>query len=427
MNIITPIEQFRQLKEILHRQPAQVIIVGMDVAKFNSITCIADGQKTIINKKINISNTALGLQRLKEQIMIIKNADQKKHVVIGLEPTGNYHKPIANYFLKQHFQVVGISTVTAHENRKTLDGRWKKNDPKDAYNIVDLISQNKCFFYQQDDYYESLRCLVLLRNRLSKELSSIKIRLRNNHLAKYFPEMDALYKDILHPEALSVFQNFPTANDIASTSFDKFKESLNYKHSSIKAINRIKHLWGLANDSIGCQRSLSCDLNLQLLLEDAQRVQSRIKRIDHEIKNQCSSLEDYSLLQTIPGYGPWVAACFIAYFGNIDNYVHHRQLTKYAGIDLEYSQSGKFHSRAMISKKGNTILRYAICTAALRSMRNPFIRSYCQEKLLSKGETAVTKAKLRIKLADKFLRAAFVILKERKPFDIQLFVNPVIN
>lgn len=427
MNTITPIEQFRQLKEILRRQPTQVIIVGLDVGKLNSTTCIADGQKTIINKKIKISNTAQGLQRLKEQIMMIKNTDQKKHIVIGMEPTGNYHKPIANYFLKQHFQVVGISTVTAHENRRTLDGRWKKNDPKDAYNIVDLISQNKCFFYRQDDYYESLRCLLSLRDRLSKELSSIKIRLRNNHLAKYFPEMDALYKDILHPEALSVFRNFPTADDIASTSFDKFRESLNYRRSSTEAINRVKHLWDLANDSIGCQKSLSSDLNLQLLLEDAQRVQSRVKRIDHEIEQQCSSLEDYSLLQTIPGYGPWVAACFIAYFGDISNYIHHRQLAKYAGIDLEYSQSGKFHGRAMMSKKGNTILRYAICTAALRAMRNPFIRSYCQKKLLSKGETSVTKAKLRIKLADKFLRAAFVILKERKPFDVQLFVNPVIN
>ena len=59
MNIITPIEQFRQLKEILHRQPAQVIIVGIDVAKFNSITCIADGQKTIINKKMNIPTVNL--------------------------------------------------------------------------------------------------------------------------------------------------------------------------------------------------------------------------------------------------------------------------------------------------------------------------------------------------------------------------------
>ncbi len=185
--------------------------------------------------------------------------------------------------------------------------------------------------------------------------------------------MDALYKDILHPEAFSVFLNFPTADDIASTSFDKFQESLNYQHSSIGATNRIKHLWNLANDSIGCQRSLSGDLNLQLLLEDAQRVQSRIKRIDHEIKNQCSSLEDYSLLQTIPGYGPWVAACFIAYFGSINNYVHHRQLTKYAGIDLEYSQSGKFHSRAIISKK---VILFYVTRSAQRLLDQCAIHSF---------------------------------------------------
>ncbi len=424
---LSHIEQFRQLKQMIQQHPSKVIIIGMDVSKYYSVACIADGQKTIINKKMKISNTRLGLQQLKEQMMLIQEADQKKHIVIGLEPTGNYHKPIANFFLKQHFQVVGISTVTAHENRKTLDGRWKKNDPKDAYNIVDLVSQNKCFFYQQDAYYESLRGLISLRHRLSKELSSIKIRLRNNHLAKYFPEMDALYKDMLHHEVLSIFKNFPTANDIAAASFDTFQGSLSYRHSSIKATNRIKHLWDLASHSIGCPRSCSCDLNLQWLLEDAKRIQSQIKRIDGEIKHQCSSLKDYSLLQTIPGFGPWTAACFIAYLGSIDNYDHPRQLTKSVGIDLEYSQSGRFHGQASISKKGNALLRYAICTAALRSMRNPWIYSYCQKKLLPKGETSVTKAKLRIKLADKFLRAAFVILKEQKPFDVQRFVNPVMN
>jgi len=427
MNKITPIDQFRQLKEMLCQQPAQVIILGLDIGKNNSVACIADGKKTIMIKKMKISNTKSGLERLKEQVMMIKNTNSKKHVVIGLEPTGNYHKPIANYFLNQHFQVVGISTVIAHENRKTLDGRWKKNDPKDAYNIVDLISQNKFFFYQQDTYYESLRCLIALRDRLSKQLSSIKIRLRNNHLAKYFPEMDAVYQDILHYEAISIFQNFPTAHDIASIPFDKFQESLSYRHSSIKAINRIKHLWDLAHDSIGCQKSCSCELNLQVLLEDAKCLQLQIKRINLEIKHQCSQREDYNLLQTIPGFGPWVASCFIAYLGNINNYDHPKQLTKYVGIDLEYSQSGKFHSRAAISKKGNALLRYAICTAAVTSMRNPFIHSYCQKNLLLKGATPVTKAKLRIKLADKFLRAAFVILKKQKPFNINLFVNPVMN
>lgn len=427
MNKITPMDQFRQIKKMLYHEPSQVIILGLDIGKNNSVACIADGRKIIIIKKMKISNTKSGLERLKEQIMVIKNTTNKKYIVVGLEPTGNYHKPIANYFLKQHFQVVGISTVIAHENRKTLDGRWKKNDPKDAYNIVDLIAQNKFFFYQQDIYYESLRCLISLRDRLSKKLSSIKIRLRNNHLAKYFPEMDALYKDILHYEAISIFQNFPTAHDIALTSFDEFQETLNYKHSSIKSINRIKHLWDLSHDSIGCQKSYSCDLNLQLLLEDAKYLQLQIKRIDLELKKQCSEKKDYNLLQTIPGFGPWVAACFIAYFGNIHNYDHPKQLIKYIGIDLEYSQSGKFHSRAIISKKGNALLRYAICTAAVRSMINPSIHSYCQKKLLSKGESSVTKAKLRIKLADKFLRAAFVILKKQKPFNINLFVNPVMN
>ena len=118
---------------------------------------------------------------------------------------------------------------------------------------------------------------------------------------------------------------------------------------------------------------------------------------------------------------------FIAHVGDIKNYSKANQLTKLAGIDLEYEQSGKYQGKAIISKKGSSLFRYSVCSAAEYAMRNKIIKEYIQNKLKNKGDIKKAKAKMKIKIADKLLRAAFFVLKSRRPFDVRKFVNPVCN
>ena len=65
-------------------------------------------------------------------------------VVFGIEPTGNYHKPLAEHLTKCGHMVVLVGVVAVRNNRQLLDGRWDKNDGKDAANVADLIAQRKC-------------------------------------------------------------------------------------------------------------------------------------------------------------------------------------------------------------------------------------------------------------------------------------------
>ena len=68
-----------------------------------------------------------------------------------MEPTGNYHKPLANWLLEQGQLLVLVSNHAIAENRQTLDGRWDKNDTKDSANVADLVSQGKCQFFEEPD------------------------------------------------------------------------------------------------------------------------------------------------------------------------------------------------------------------------------------------------------------------------------------
>ena len=112
--------------------------------------------------------------------------------------------------------------------------------------------------------------------------------------------------------------------------------------------------------------------------------------------------------------------------GNINDFHHHRQATKFAGLDVETMTSGKFSGKEKISKKGNSLLRYAVCQASnVAISKNATIREMFERKLKERGNSREAKAKLRIKFAEKFLRAAFYMLKNNVPFDINLFNVPV--
>jgi hypothetical protein len=76
-----------------------------------------------------------------------------------MEPTGNYHKPLANWLIQNGSDVVLAGGKAVKVNRQLIDGRWDKNDTKDSANVADLISQGKCQFYENPEKH-----ILQLRN-----------------------------------------------------------------------------------------------------------------------------------------------------------------------------------------------------------------------------------------------------------------------
>ena len=110
---------------------------------------------------------------------------------------------MAEYLIRLNDQVVYVSNVAVAKNRALLDGRWDKNDKKDAANVADLVGQGRCLYYDvpEEDMLQ-LRSLVAFRIRLKKEEHALRMRLRNNIFAQYFPELDQLYIKAGQPDDL---------------------------------------------------------------------------------------------------------------------------------------------------------------------------------------------------------------------------------
>jgi len=143
-------------------------------------------------------------------------------VVFGLEPTSVYHKPLAEHLIEQGHLVVYATNEAIKKNRSLIDGRWDKNDTKDSANVADLVAQGKSHYYDLPELrLRDLRSLLLLRKRLKKQVHSCRVRIRNNLVAQYFPELDRFWNNA-ESENLAIVHWFLDPDSIQKLSCEQF-------------------------------------------------------------------------------------------------------------------------------------------------------------------------------------------------------------
>jgi transposase len=188
------LEEFRQFRKEV-RGSGEYLLVGIDVAKEKHYAFFGTASGKTLLRRLVFENSLEGFGKLLVQAEAFKVREGLTKVVFGMEPTGNYHKPLGEHLIRCGQGVVLVSGVAGHENRKTLDGRWDTNDTRDAANVADLMSQGKCLFYEFPvGGVQELRDLLSLKRRLKREEHGYRVRIRNHLVAKYFPELDRYYE-----------------------------------------------------------------------------------------------------------------------------------------------------------------------------------------------------------------------------------------
>ena len=189
------IDRFRQFKKEI-RGSKEHLIVGLDIAKRKHHGFFGDANGRTLLKGLIVENTAEGFRHLLTQVRFYMDREGLRQLVFGLEPTSVYHKPLAEHLIEQGHLVVYATNEAIKKNRSLIDGRWDKNDTKDSANVADLVAQGKCQYYDLPELrLRDLRSLLLFRKRLKKHLHSCRVRIRNNLVAQYFPELDRFWNN----------------------------------------------------------------------------------------------------------------------------------------------------------------------------------------------------------------------------------------
>ncbi|HON37326.1 MAG TPA: IS110 family transposase [Deltaproteobacteria bacterium] len=412
------------------RVSGEHLIVGIDIAKDKHHAFFGTATGKVLLKRLVFHNTKDGIRKLLGQVEALKVCHNLPEVVFGFEPTGNYHKPLGDHLVRCGHMVVLVSGAAVKKNREIMDGRWDKNDTRDAANIADLISQGKCLFYEYPPQeIRNLRDLLSLRRRFKKEEHRLRLRIRNNLVTKHFPEFDRFFSEN-ESESLSIVKWCLDPRKIHAMDFDQFFIMVTSKRRSLAQERRLRAIHWTANDSIGCPVGAADDFESGILVDQVKGVQAVIKEIESHIEEICLGFAEYGYLLSIPGFGPYVSSVVLASIGNPWRFHNAGQIIRLAGYDLSANRSGKTSDKAIpeISKKGNADLRYALYQAALiGSTRNKDVMDYFTRKLKDRSREKGIGAKMRVKLSVKLLVIAWTLMKKKEPFNPEYLKGPCLE
>ena len=385
----TRIKRFRELKATL-RTRRDRLLVGIDIAKAQHVAQIRLAHTRVLEAKLTIPNTQAGFMAFWARLVGHPAASGAPEIVCAVEPTGTYHQALATFLEAQGATVLFVSNHVAQLNRRTLDGTWGKSDPKDAHNLCDLLEQGKVLFYSlPDEPLAALQRLVRLLRRARVERSACRVRFKTTLLPQFGPAGDGLAPAVVAglPAPLRALLPKAAAGALAPPA--------------------------RAGAALRPALAYECtDLAAQLTA-----VQARIAGIEAELVRRADRLPAYTLLRTIPGIGPTIAAILVAEIGDIAWYTRFSQLRKLAGLDIVSVQTGQWTGSGRISKAGRALLRWALYQAAIGATRSPVWRAR-REALIAKrqgGRYAFFQA--NVELGAKLLRLVWGVWRSGRPYD----------
>jgi transposase len=413
------IDEFRQFKQRI-RGSTEELVVGLDIGKRKHHAFFGNANGKTVLKGLIVENSAEGFRHLLSQVGFYMQREGFRRVVFGLEPTSVYHKPLAEHLIEQGHLVVYGTNEAIKKNRSLLDGRWDKNDTKDSANVADLVAQGKCQYYDlPDQRLRELRSLLLFRKRLKKQLHSSRVRIRNNLVAQYFPELDRFWNNA-EAENLAIVRWFLDPGSIRQLACEQFISKVTRHNGGLRQQRRLREIWEVAANSIGCRPGPGMQLEAELIVDAIHGIQNQLGRVEQAIQELASGFPEYAYLKSIPGFGPYVSAVTLAAIGNPYRFENRSQLLRLAGFDLSASRSGEKSKTAVpvISKKGKADLRYALYQAALiASSLTVHFRDYYNRLLEGRQREQGIRTKMRVKIAAKMLVIAWTLMKGKESFD----------
>ena len=87
----------------------QYLVVGIDVAKENHHAFMGTATGKSLLRRLIFKNDIDGFSRLLTTADAIKSQNGLSKIVYGLEPTGNYHKPLARHLIRCGHNVVLVA------------------------------------------------------------------------------------------------------------------------------------------------------------------------------------------------------------------------------------------------------------------------------------------------------------------------------
>jgi len=390
---------------------APTVWVAIDVAKLTHQVLIElpNGRR----RTMRVANTKSEIDGLVEVLRALGHRCE-----IAVEPTGDYHRPLAYVLGQAGFHLCLVSSIAVARTREALYNSWDKNDPKDAQVILHLLKNGTTQRYL-DPLLTGHLDLQEMANTY-RQVSLRKVRLQHSllthHLPWYFPEAER-YLHSSRAEwftALLLFTPCPAAvRQYSKAAFVK-AASAQIAGRKVDRARWLADFYDTACHSIGLPVAPESETvrMLRVVLEEYRALCALRKQLEAEVATRLATQPDFVRLQTLPGIGPILALIILAEARDLRRFGCARQFLKYCGFDLCTEQSGQFRGTTHLSKRGNARLRYAFWmagTVAIRMQQNSFRRKF-EDDIRPDPKNADRRRKGYTAVAAKMARVVYAVV-----------------
>jgi len=417
----------QRLEEII----VGTLIVGVDVAKSVHWARFVDYRGVEHGKALSFQSNRQGFESIVTRIHELRNKKVLRYpiesVIIGMEPTGHYWKPLANYLMETGFRVVGVNPYHTKKSKELDDNSPTKNDKKDALTISRLVKDGRFFDpYLPEGLYGELRGLTNARVSVMKRNSAVKNKI-TAILDEYFPEIWTVFKNPLKGKASrQVLRSCPFPALILSKGEAGVLAEIKKVVKKTVGMKKVRRLIVAAQDSVGVEYGLeAAKMRLGWLLDELELAEKQLHEVELAMEAALHKTGFAAQFLGIKGIGVVTAASFLGEVGDPLRFQNARQIANYAGYNLVEDSSGKSKSGTCISKRGRKQLRGVLYQMAFTMVGSNAEMKTLYQYLIARKTNPLKKKQALVVVSKKIITVIYSLLKKQTAYQPELVFGAV--
>lgn len=398
------------------------LIIGVDIAKKLQWARFTDYRGSELSKALKFYNDKKGFDSILARIEALCKFKKLDKVIVGMEPTGHYWKPLANYLILNQITVVLVNPYHTKRAKELDDNSPTKSDRKDALTIAKLVSDGRYYeVYMPQDIYAELRVLSNSRISLMRRHNALK----NTIMAvmdEYFPEIVSVFKNPLKGKAsMQILKSCPFPALILGLGVDGVLVEIKKAVKRTVGIIKARQLVDTAKTSIGVNYgTTAAKLRLELLLEEFELLTRQLAQVEKGMEEALTETGLKEILLGIPGIGVVTAASFLGEIGDPLRFSHPRQISRMAGYNLVEDSSGKNISGTSISKRGRKNLRNVLYQMARTMVAVNTEMKELYRYLKTRSDNPLKKKQALVVISKKVVTIIHTLVKKRTTYKAEL-------
>ena len=404
-----------------------MLILGCDIGSETHYLRAIDVRGRELSKDaFPFSNDREGFQQARDWALELAAANDKKQVVLGLEPTGHYWFCLAAWMVSNGISVVQVNPYAVKQTKELEDNSQLKDDRKDPKLIANLVKDgNYGMPYLPEGVYAEIRRLTMFRDQLMEDRIRDINRL-HREMKIYFPEYEAAFGKLDAVFTLEVLKKAPFPADIAELGVDGLKGIWHDARLRGRGYSRADEIVRQAAGSVGMKEGAdSAREAVKWFAERTTELSEQLNKIEEELHQKCREIPNAENLLEIRGIGENTLSGILAEMGDVSRFDDFKEIQKLSGLGLVACSSGKHKGQTKISHRGRKRLRYWLYQAAKSAVVHADEFKALHSYYTTRRDNPLKKMQSLIVIACKLLRIIYTLLKTGRKYDPERMMKDI--